>query len=206
MPSTVVRRVQDQESCDLARGPLVLGHEAAPDVDLGEWRVRVTPHHVPALGEAVDDDAPQHAAAHVPGAYRRVGTGRRVVHRADLYLVPVQPARRVDDQRPDAGADVEHDRALTGRRQRVMVVHPGRHDGLLKPSNGIGRYGKCSSGLAFTSLMLRPCWTAVAAASGLNFSSTSGTVAPAMARSEIDTTSSAIRRPFGKPATSPPIT
>ena len=42
-------------------------------------------------------------------------------------------------------------------------------------------------------------------ASTMYVGSTSGTVAPAMARSSMVTTSSVIRRPFGKPAGSPPI-
>ena len=43
-----------------------------------------------------------------------------------------------------------------------------------------------------------------AAASGVNVVSTSGYVTPATARSSIATTSSDTRRPFGKPAGSPP--
>ena len=51
----------------------------------------------------------------------------------------------------------------------------------------------------------RWCWssrpsTALAAPSGVNDGSTSGIVSPATARSSMVTTSSSIRRPFGKPA------
>jgi hypothetical protein len=49
-----------------------------------------------------------------------------------------------------------------------------------------------------------PSSTADAAASGVKVPSTSGYVAPAIARSSIATTSSKTRRPFGKPARSPP--
>src|SRR3954452_23515353 len=138
---------------------------------------------------------------------------RALAQRTDLDLVAHGGRWHRHHQGTELAADVEQHRALPGpgvlhlRRGSVSL---GAHEtaavpgAVWKPPPGSPRNGNVSVVPPLVSVV--PSVSTPAAPSGVNVGSTSGSVRPATARSSIATTSSPTRRPFGKPARSPPST
>src|SRR5580700_6315087 len=183
-----------------------MGDLAVEDLDGSGCAGAKTPKRPCPGAERRKERDRERAARHRPLVHAGVGSRLGLPGRADLDLGVEERCRHDHQQRSRPPTDVEDRRPAGSGSGGLDPVQLG----VSNPLSGMPRYGKWS--------MYRPLpgtepplnWadekslTAAAAPSGVKVVSTSGMVAPAMARISMVATSSNTRRPFGNPARSPP--